>query len=118
MNVTQSYRKFYRFREELISEISSVLSRGYYGYKILGRESYPEAYEQFPCKEGYMLVNTNAPSDAFHKMVQRAMCEKADKETGGVHITYKEDTDPVFSHDFYNKNKDRSDGVLILVGKE
>ena len=39
---------------------------------------------------GQWYCTTNASSDTFHKIVQRAKCEKLTKETGVFHVTNRE----------------------------
>lgn len=112
---TKYFRKTYRFREELEPYLFAVLSRGYYEFMVLSPENDPEMYQAHPCKPGYALINTNAPSGAFHKMLQRAMCEQQDAEVGGFHITFKELWNPTTYRDLSERNPK---GIFILMGKE
>ena len=41
-------------------------------------------------KDGQIWCHTNASSDTFHKIVQRAKCEKASSEDGIFYVTAKE----------------------------
>ena len=41
-------------------------------------------------KDGQIWCITNLTSNHFHKIVQRAKCEKASDETGIMHVTFKE----------------------------
>ena len=41
-------------------------------------------------KDGQIWCITNLSSNHFHKIVQRAKCEKASDETGIMHVTFKE----------------------------
>lgn len=52
-----------------------------------------------PCKittdaNGQLWCETNASSNTFHKVVQRAKCEKRSKEDGVFYVTAKEAASP------------------------
>ena len=48
-------------------------------------------------ENGQWWCITNISSNHFHRLVQRAKCEKATEETGVLHITYKESLNPAFA---------------------
>lgn len=63
--------KKYRVSADLKPFIRGVLIRGFYHVRFAKED------EQWYCY-------TNCTSDAFHKVVQRAKCEKISKENGGA----------------------------------
>ena len=47
-------------------------------------------------KDGQSWCITNLSSNHFHRLVQRAKCEKATEETGILHVTFKESINSAF----------------------
>ena len=45
-------------------------------------------------REGQVRCLTNAPSDTFHRVVQRAKCQKMSAEEGGLCMTSEEYNNP------------------------
>ena len=70
--------KKYRVSKELKKYVRRVLIRSFYKYHFITDD------------EGQCWCVTNATSDAFHQIVQRAKCEKATEETGVFMVTAKE----------------------------
>ena len=46
--------------------------------------------------DGQIWCITNLTSNHFHKLVQRAKCEKATEETGILYVTFKESRNQAF----------------------
>lgn len=69
--------KNYKVSRELKPYVRRILLRSYYSCKMEREE------------HGYRCY-TNAPSDAFHQISQRAKCEKATHDTGIFQVTAKE----------------------------
>ena len=67
--------KKYRVSKELKKYVRRVLIRSFYKYHFITDD------------EGQCWCVTNATSDAFHQIVQRAKCEKATEETGVFMVT-------------------------------
>lgn len=70
--------KKYRVSEQLKPYVRRILIRSFYKCSIAKDES------------GVLWCFTNASSDVFHRIVQRAKCEKATKETGIFQVTARE----------------------------
>lgn len=70
--------KMYRVSNDLKKYVRRVLLRSYYKCKFSTD------------KDGQIWCFTNASSDVFHMIVQRAKCEKKTKETGIFQVTAKE----------------------------
>lgn len=70
--------KKYRVSKELKKYVRRVLIRSFYKYHFITDDG------------GQCWCVTNATSDAFHQIVQRAKCEKATEETGVFMVTAKE----------------------------
>lgn len=69
--------KKYRISKSMKPYIRRILVRSFYRCRI----------EE---KDGQIWCHTNASSDTFHKIVQRAKCEKASSEDGIFYVTAKE----------------------------
>ena len=67
----------YRISKDLKPYIRRILLRSFYQCHI-------EAHKDT------LWCHTNASSDTFHRIVQRAKCEKASSETGIFYVTTKE----------------------------
>lgn len=74
--------KKYRVSKGLKKYIRHILIRSYYRYRFVSDD------------EGQCWCITNATSDAFHQIVQRAKCEKITEETGMMMVTAKERNNP------------------------
>lgn len=70
--------KTYRVSSDLKNFVRRVLVRSFYSCRMTKD------------KNGQWYCTTNASSDTFHKIVQRAKCEKLTKETGAFHVTNRE----------------------------
>lgn len=70
--------KKYKISEELKPYIRKILIRSFYQCKMTKDA------------DNNLFCITNASSDTFHKIVQRAKCEKMSKETGSFYVTAKE----------------------------
>ena len=67
----------YKVSKELKPFVRRILARSFYKCKMI------------PDEHGQVWCYTNATSDTFHRVVQRAKCEKKSKETGFLQYTMK-----------------------------
>lgn len=74
----------YKVSKELKPFVRRILARSFYKCKMI------------PDEHGQVWCYTNATSDTFHRVVQRAKCEKKSKETGFLQFTSKEVNNPLF----------------------
>lgn len=52
-----------------------------------------EIPHKFTCEDGQWYCETNISGTKFHKIVQRAICEKKTKEDGLFYLTHRESED-------------------------
>lgn len=71
-------KKDYRVSPELKKYVRRILLRSFY------------TCHMYTDEEGQDWCATNCPSDSFHRIVQRAKCEKASEESGNFYVTAKE----------------------------
>lgn len=76
--------KRYRVSNSLKKYIRHILIRSFYRYHFVTDD------------DGQCWCVTNATSDAFHQIVQRAKCEKVTEETGTFMVTARERNNPQF----------------------
>lgn len=69
--------KHYKVSKELYPFVRRILTRGYHKF------SFEET------DEGWLCI-TPISSDNFHKIIQRAKCEKKSRETGNFYVTARE----------------------------
>lgn len=65
---------------------------------------------------GTLWCYTNASSDTFHKVVQRARCEKRTKETGIFFVTTREANNPIMMEELDKMHP--GTGVQIIDDKD
>ena len=67
----------YRVRKELKPYVSRILTRSFYKCRMVEENN-------------TLFCINNAGSDTFHKIVQRAKCEKKSNESGSFYVTSRE----------------------------
>lgn len=77
-------RKRFKVSKELRKYIKPVLVRS-------------EIPHKFFCEDGQWYCETIISGERFHKIVQRARCEKKSAEDGVLYLTYRESEDPGLS---------------------
>lgn len=77
--------KRYRVSQELKKYLRHVL--------VLNRVQWHMEKDE----SGQWWCVTNLSSNHFHRLVQRAKCEKATEETGVLHVTFKESQNQAFT---------------------
>ncbi len=63
-------------------------------------------------KDGQWWCVTRISSNHFHRIVQRAKCEKATEETGVLHVTYRESLNQAFTTALLKQRKETSFAVI------
>lgn len=86
-------RKSYRVSPGLKPLVRRILLRSFYTCRMHSDE------------DGTIWCDTNASSDTFHKIVQRAKCEKKTEETGTFWVTSREANNPVYLAELLRINK-------------
>ena len=76
--------KRYRVSNELKKYVRRVLILSHAKWRMMKDE------------DGQVWCITNLTSNHFHKLVQRAKCEKATEETGTLYITFEESCNEAF----------------------
>ena len=92
--------KKYKVSKELKPYIRRILVRSFYKCKLV------------PDTEGRYWCYTNANSDTFHRIVQRAKCEKKTKETGFLQFTAKEANNALFRSAMMDLTKESAYQVI------
>ena len=94
--------KKYKASLGLKKDIRRILIRGFY-------------HVSFSVEDGQLYCCTNCPSDAFHKVVQRAKCEKQSEKDGVLYVTEAEAANVAFVTDLM-----RTKGVTsyLIIDKE
>lgn len=86
-----------------------------YVRKVLIRCFYSCRMEQ---EDGCWWCYTNASSDTFHRIVQRARCEKVSDETGTFYVTYSEAKDTLLMPLLLEQAKTNSYQIITDREKE
>lgn len=97
-------KRRYRVNPSLKHYVRRVLIRSFYSCKMREDEA------------GTLWCYTNASSDTFHKVVQRARCEKRTKETGIFFVTTREANNPIMMEELDKMHP--GTGVQIIDDKD
>ena len=92
--------KRYRVSNELKKYVRRVLALSHAKWRMMKDE------------DGQVWCITNLTSNHFHKLVQRAKCEKATDETGILHVTFEESINGTFINSFLHV---RGKGGYIVI---
>ena len=76
--------KQYKVSKEMMPYVATVLTRGIHTFNFKETE------------DGDWICFTPISSDNFHRIVQRAKCEKKNEETGNFYVTSRERNDTLY----------------------